>query len=190
MLIADIVIAVAIALSVVVGFMRGFVKEAISITSLLVAIWASLHFGRAAGTLSENWLSSTELQLWFGRLLVFIVILAIGGLLGWGVSKIIRLSALSGTDRILGLVFGFFRGVVLFAVLIIGGQFAGFDNDNWWLESRLIPYGNYVADWIRIMAPKGVELFRPDKLPDKLPVDMPNSASSGISQVLMPEAGN
>jgi membrane protein required for colicin V production len=166
--IADIVIAVAIAISVVVGFMRGFIKEAISVTSLLIAIWAALHFGHSVGGISESWLSSRELQIWFGRILVFVVILAIGGLLGWSLSKIIRMSALSGTDRIFGVLFGFCRGVVLFAVLIIGGQFAGFDNDNWWLRSRLIPYGSYVADWIRVMAPKGVDFLQSDELPDEL----------------------
>ncbi len=166
--IADIVIAVAVAISVVVGFMRGFIKEAISITSLLIAIWAALHFGHNVGGISEGWLSSEELQIWFGRFLIFIVILAIGGLLGWGISKIIRLSALSGADRAFGVIFGFCRGVVLLAVFIIGGEFGGFDNDNWWRKSRLIPYGDHVADWIRVMAPKGVEILKSDELPDDL----------------------
>jgi membrane protein required for colicin V production len=178
--IADIVIAVAIAISIVVGFIRGFVKEAISIASLLIAIWAALHFGHAIGGISEDWISSAELQVWFGRILIFVVILAIGGLLGWSLSKIIRMSALSGTDRIFGVFFGLCRGVVLIAVFIIGGQFAGFDNDNWWLRSRLIPYGSYVADWIRVMAPKGVEFLQSDELPDEV---------ARIS-VLKPEAGN
>ena len=168
MMIADIVIAVAIAISIVVGFARGFIKEAVSITSLLLAIWAALHFGHNVGGISEAWLSSEELQIWFGRGIVFIVILAIGGLLGWSLSKIIRMSALSGTDRVFGTFFGFCRGVVLVAVFVIGGQFAGFDNDRWWMKSRLIPYGDTVADWIRVMAPKGVELMQSDELPDDL----------------------
>ncbi len=166
--IADIVIAVAIVISIIVGFMRGFIKEAISITTLLLAIWTALHFGYAAGGISESWLSSEELQVWFGRVLIFVVILAIGGLLGWSLSKIIRMSALSGTDRIFGMLFGFCRGVVLLAVFIIGGQFAGFDNDNWWLKSRLIPYGSHVADWIRVMAPKGMDILKSNELPDDL----------------------
>ncbi len=168
MMIADIVIAVAIAISIVVGFARGFIKEAVSITSLLLAIWAALHFGHNVGGISEAWLSSEELQIWFGRAMVFIVILAIGGLLGWSLSKIIRMSALRGTDRVFGTFFGFCRGVVLVAVFVIGGQFAGFDNDRWWMKSRLIPYGDTVADWIRVMAPKGVELMQSDELPDDL----------------------
>ena len=166
--IADLVIAVAIAISIAVGVMRGFIKEAISITSLLVAIWVALHFGYALGGIFDGWLSSEALQIWFGRILVFIVVLVIGGLLGWSLAKIIRMSALSGTDRIFGLVFGFCRGVMLVAVFIIGGQFAGFDKDNWWKKSRLIPYGSHVADWIRVMVPVGVDIMKSDELPDDL----------------------
>ena len=99
--IIDIIIAVAIVVSVIVGFVRGFVKEAISIASLLFAIWAALYFGPAVGDVSESWLSSEELQRWFGRILVFAVLLSIGGLIGWGVSKLVRLSVLSGLDRML-----------------------------------------------------------------------------------------
>lgn len=172
--IADIVIAVAIVISIVVGIFRGFVKEALSIVTLLVAIWAAMNFGADAGHLSESWLGSDGLQLWFGRILVFVVVLAIGGLLGWGISKIVRLSILSGTDRALGGVFGFCRGAVLVAVFVIGGQLAGFDKDYWWQTSRLIPYGTYVADWIRVMAPKGVEMLRPDALPSGRPSERPS----------------
>ena len=78
----DILIAAAIAVSVVVGIFRGFVKEAISILSLLVAIWAALFFGPEVGGISDGWFSSQEVQTWFGRILVFFVILSAGGLLG------------------------------------------------------------------------------------------------------------
>lgn len=163
--IADIVIAIAVAISVVVGCVRGFVKEAISIAALLIAIWAALQFGPGVGTLADGWLASRDLQKWFGWLLVFVVILTVGGLLGWGISKLVRLSVLSGTDRVLGMLFGFCRGAVLVGVAVMGGQFTGFDNDNWWQRSRLVPYGEFVADWIRAMAPKGMELLQP---PDDL----------------------
>lgn len=137
--IIDIIIAVAIVISVIVGFVRGFVKETISIAALLFAIWAALYFGPAVGDVSNSWLSSEELQRWFGRILIFAVVLSLGGLLGWGISKLVRLSVLSGLDRMLGSLFGAARGVLLIAVAVLGGQFAGFDNDDWWLDSRSIP---------------------------------------------------
>ena len=171
--IIDILIVVAVAISIVVGFIRGFFKEAISIAALLFAIWAALYFGPAVGDISRSWLSSEELQTWFGRILVFAVILSIGGLLGWGVSKIIRVSALSGIDRMLGSLFGAARGVLLLAVFILGGQFAGFDNDDWWLGSRLIPHFEVVADWIKQMAPMGYDLLIPDEESETIPIDVP-----------------
>ena len=157
---ADVVIAVAILISVAVGIFRGFVKEAISIVTLLVAIWAAMSFGEYAGRWSESWIESEGLQLWVGRILIFIVILVVGGLFGWLFSRLVRLSALNGTDRSLGALFGFGRGVLLLGVFIIGGQLANFDRDDWWQNSRVIPYGAKVAEWIRVMAPKGVELMQ------------------------------
>jgi membrane protein required for colicin V production len=173
--VADIVIAVAIVVSVVIGFVRGFVKEAISIAALLIAIWAAMHFGRQAGSLSESWLSSSELQVWFGRLLVFTVILVLGGLIGWGVTKLVRLSILSGTDRVFGMAFGFCRGVVLLAVFIIGGEYANFNNDPWWQKSTLIPYGEVVADWIRVMAPRGADMLLPGGAIDEAVTELRDS---------------
>lgn len=171
--IIDIFIAVAIAISIAVGFIRGFVKEAISIGALLLAIYASLYFGPVIGGVSHSWLSTEELQMWFGRVLVFAVVLSIGGLLGWGISKLVRLSVLSGVDRLAGSLFGALRGILLVAVAIIGGQFAGFDNDAWWVQSRLIPHLEIVASWIKEMAPQGLELITPDEAAKSLPLDVP-----------------
>ncbi len=161
--IIDIVIIVAVTISVIVGIVRGFVKEAISIAALLVAIWAALYFGPSVGQVSESWIASKDLQMWFGRILVFAVILSIGGLLGWGISKLVRLSILSGMDRLAGAIFGAGRGILLVALLVLAGEFAGFSNDEWWQRSLLIPYLEEVADWIEVMAPQGYEILVPEE---------------------------
>ena len=157
--IIDILIAVAVVISVVVGIIRGFVKEAISLAALLVAIWAALYFGPSVGEISDSWISSQELKAWFGRVLVFAVVLSIGGLLGWGISKLVRLSVLSGMDRLAGSAFGAARGILLAALFVLGGEFAGFDNDSWWQKSILMPHLGVVADWIEVMAPQGYEIL-------------------------------
>ena len=173
MAVIDIIIGAAILLSVAVGAFRGLVKEALSLASLLFAIWAALYFGPSIGNVADSWLSSEELQTWFGRILVFAVILAVGGLLSWGLSKLVRWSVLSGVDRFLGAIFGVCRGVLLIAVFIIGGQFAGFDNDDWWLGSRAIPHFEVVAEWIKVMAPKGLEVLTPDEAAESVPLPVP-----------------
>ena len=173
MAIIDIIIGVAIIISVIVGFVRGFVKEAISIAALLFAIWASLYLGPSVGTVSDSWLAGPEMQTWFGRILVFAVVLSLGGLLGWGLSKLVRLSVLSGLDRFGGSVFGLLRGMLLVSVAVLGGEFAGFDNDSWWRSSALIPHFEVVADWIKEMAPAGYDLIVPDEPAEDIPISLP-----------------
>lgn len=170
--IVDIAIAVVVIVSIGIGFARGLVKEAMSIASLLVAVWTAFHFGAEAGTLGKNWLSSPELQLWFGRVLLFIVVLMLGGLLSWAVAKLVRLSVLSGTDRVLGMIFGLGRGAVLVALVVIAGQYAEFNDRRWWQDSVLMPYAEFVADWLRVMAPRGLEMIQPglEAIP---PIDVP-----------------
>jgi membrane protein required for colicin V production len=158
--IIDIIIAVAITISIIVGVMRGFVKEAMSLAALLIAIWAALFFGAAVGGVAESWLGSEELQAWFGRILVFAIVLSLGGLLSWSLSKIISLSVLKGVDRLAGSAFGAVRGVLLVAICVLAGGFIGFSNDGWW-------------EWIKKAAPEGVDLLTPDSEAESLPIDLP-----------------
>jgi membrane protein required for colicin V production len=170
--IIDILIAVILAISVIIGIVRGFVKEAISITALLLAIWAALTFGPSVGEISESWISSKELQTWFGRIVVFTLILALGGLLGWGISKLVRLSVLSGIDRLVGAFFGAARGVLFVAIFILASEYAGFSNDSWWNKSKLIPHFQVIAEWIMVMAPQGYEMLVPDGPTKSLPIEL------------------
>ena len=170
--IIDILIAVVLTISVVIGVVRGFVKEAISITALLLAIWAALTFGPGVGEISDSWISSKELQTWFGRILVFTLILALGGLLGWGISKLVRLSVLSGIDRLVGGFFGAARGVLFVALLILAGEYAGFSNDGWWQKSKLIPHFEVIAEWIMVMAPQGYDMLVPDGPTKSIPIEL------------------
>jgi membrane protein required for colicin V production len=167
MTMVDFVIIVAVLASVVVGVIRGIVREAIAMAALLLAIWAALHLGPYAGGWLGGSMGSTEIELWAGRGLVFIIILALGGLAGWGISKIVRLAGLTGTDRYLGGLFGLLRAVVLAGLFALLGRYAAFDVENWWLESRLIPYAETVADWIEVMAPKGMDMLQPDEMIDE-----------------------
>ena len=172
----DIIIVIAIIISVIIGLLRGFVKEAIAIAALLFAIWAALYLGPALGKAMAGWLDSEEMQVWFGRIFLFAVIVSLGALVSWGLSKLVRVSLLAGMDRFLGSVFGLARAVLLVGLAVLAGQYAGFDNDDWWLDSMLIPRFEVVASWINVMAPQGYDLLTPDEPAKVLPVRMPDAS--------------
>jgi membrane protein required for colicin V production len=73
----------------------------------------------------------------------------------------------------MGSLFGAVRGILLVALGVFGGQLAGFDDEDWWANSRLIPYAETVADWIEEMAPQGIDLITPDEAAKSLSTDIP-----------------
>ena len=61
----------------------------------------------------------------------------------------------------IGMIFGAARGVLMIAALVLLAGLTPFPGDPWWQESRLIPYFEELAVWLRDMLPEDVaEKFR------------------------------
>ena len=164
MSVIDTVILAAVAVSVVIGFIRGFVKEAIAMVSLLVAAWAAFRYGSAVGATLADRLNVPFIMEWSGHAAVFIALIAIGALLSRGLSRLVHLSFLSGLDRLLGAAFGFARSALLLAaVTMIIAAATDLERSDWWRESRFIPYLQDVAEWVQSMLPEGYDW--PDSMP-------------------------
>jgi membrane protein required for colicin V production len=54
-------------------------------------------------------------------------------------------------DRVLGLLFGVLRGIVIVGLMVIGGELLHMNHEEWWTRSKLVPYGETVGDWLRSM---------------------------------------
>jgi membrane protein required for colicin V production len=78
---------------------------------------------------------------------------------------------LSGTDRLLGMVFGFVRGVLLVTLGVFLLGFTPFTRDPWYRDSMLLPQFNGVAAWLGERVPDSVRdhLNHPPALLDHLP---------------------
>ena len=144
----DALFLIIISLSILVGILRGLIKEVISISSLIVSIWASINFGASVGSYFEFWINEPKFQLWVGMIATFVSIIIIGMILARILSKIFRLSLSTKIDRILGASFGFFRGCLLTSIFVLGGQLTNAPESDWWNRSNLIPYSKLLADKI------------------------------------------
>ncbi len=145
--------------STLISLFRGFFKEAMSLGTWVVAIWVAWKFGPLVADLLESFITPTAVRFWAARALVVIGVLIGGGLLGRFFHFVLETTGLTSTDRAIGMVFGFGRGVVLVGLMLVIMEFADFDETDWWPQSVLIPYFDPVTDMIRHASEDGLEFL-------------------------------
>ncbi len=157
---ADYVVIAIIGVSVLVGVLRGFVKEVFSLLVWAAAFFVAFHYSGALALRLEDHidLPSARTSLAFTGL--FLAVLIIGGLLTYLVGRLVESTGLSGTDRLLGGVFGGVRGLILVLVLILVAGLTPVPQDPWWQHSRSIQSLMPLAEWSA--------QFLPDEILDHL----------------------
>jgi len=152
----DLVILGIIAVSAVISLIRGFVREAFSLAVWVLAFWVSWTFFREAAVHLEPWIDTPSVRLGVAFAGLMIGALLIGGLINYLVIRLVQTTGLSGSDRFLGMIFGAARGVLLVAVLVLLAGLTPLPSDPWWKESKLIPYFEELALWLKEMMPEEV----------------------------------
>ncbi len=111
--------AIIIVLSVILAIRKGFIRELISLATLVAAIVISaLEFHRAAGWF-EDLTKSHEVALAAGFLAIFVAVLVVGAIVSFVARVVLRAAGVEWFDRFLGGVFGLIRGVVIDAILLM-----------------------------------------------------------------------
>lgn len=80
--------------------------------------------------------------------ILFVATLIAGAIINFAIGKMVQATGLSGTDRVLGAVFGALRGVLIVsAILFFMDTFTAAANAEWWGNSLLIPEFAIIIEW-------------------------------------------
>jgi membrane protein required for colicin V production len=148
---ADVFILLILLGSTLIGALRGFIREAVSVAFWILAIWAAWQFGPLVEPHLGGLLADPTIAPWVGRLVILILVLLLGWVVGMLLSYFTRSLGLGPLDRIIGLFFGIVRGLVLMGLVVIGAELLHMNQEDWWARSKLVPYGETVGDWLRAM---------------------------------------
>lgn len=152
----DYAIGGLILVSAVMGLLRGFIKEAFALTIWVAAIGVGMHYSRDFAVLLQNTISHPSARVAAAFGILFFMTLILGALIGFILNQLIEKTGLTGSDRILGMLFGVLRGSVLVSVLVMLGGITPLPEDPWWKQSLLIPPFQSLAVWLRDHIPSAL----------------------------------
>ncbi|WP_017445965.1 CvpA family protein [Gayadomonas joobiniege] len=143
----DYIILSVIGISTLVSLIRGFVREALSLV-----VWFSAFFIASQFYLDlATYLTEIEDEVLRNAAAIAILLIAsliLGALVSYLIAQLVQKTGLSGTDRVLGVVFGALRGVLLVAALLFfADAFTPVADSQWWQDSVLIPEFKIIVEW-------------------------------------------
>jgi membrane protein required for colicin V production len=157
----DIIVIAVIGLSAIIAFLRGFVREVLTIGSWLGAGLVTLYAFPVLQPKFEQWISSKLAADIVGGIGLFLISLVIFSILSHFIAQVVRGSALTAVDRSLGLLFGLVRGAILvsLAYMLVFAM-----DPNLLRGARTTPMMARGAEILRNLAPR--------ELADDLPADL------------------
>lgn len=178
----DGIVLAVLALSALIAFSRGLVREVLGVGAWIGALVAALYLlpvlsPLAAGVIQPTWLA--ELIAAAGGFLLALIVLKL--LIAWFAARV-RASVLGGLDRALGMVFGLARGAFLAVLAYILAGLVLPSVERWpepVRDARSLPVVAGAAGWLVAQLPPE---YRP-RLPD-----LPQGRLPAMDDLLRPPA--
>lgn len=145
-----------ITISALLSLLRGFVREAISLASWVIALWVAVLFFQDLSSLMKGWIDTPSIRDVAAFAILFVAVVLLGGLVNYLAGQLVSKTGLTATDRVLGMIFGVLRGVVIVAVLVLLAGVTALPEDPWWNESLLLGHFEDMAIWLRSFLPADI----------------------------------
>ncbi|MCL2346201.1 MAG: CvpA family protein [Desulfobulbus sp.] len=139
MTIFDYVTLAVIGLSLVFGLWRGVIGEMIALVAWIAGIFAAIEFGQEAGQALLPGVGDPAVRALGGCVVVFLGVLLAMSLVRLAVRSMVKALGLTVSDRLLGMVFGLARGILVMMFLVGLGGMTAAPKQDWWRRAALAP---------------------------------------------------
>jgi len=144
----DWIIVAVLVVSCALGLWRGLMREVFSVAGWVAAVALSLRYAVPLGLALPGDIAWAALRTTLAVAIIVVVCLFTAAALGWLVHRFITAAKLSGTDRMLGAVFGLLRGIlILFAAVYFTSRTALAEQPAW-RHALLVPAFEAGVRWL------------------------------------------
>jgi len=137
--ILDIILIIILALSILFGILKGFIRELFSLAFFIIAVVLSFLFYYEVGDMYMSGLKNRDVSNFAGFITIFVLVLIVGAVVTYFVKKIFTIGPLKAIDMILGGLFGLLRGILITSIIVFA-LIVFPVNDNLIVKSQLSPY--------------------------------------------------
>lgn len=162
---ADYTIIGIVCLSTLIGLARGFVREILSLATWIVAFLLAFEFCDNLAQFFTSYISNSSFRVAVAFAVLFGATLLLGSLFNYLLTHLVTKSSMKGPDRILGMVFGFARGILVIAVVLLLFSLNN-EKDDWQNKSYFVPRFQVLVDWLHGFLPQKIKEEIPEKNPD------------------------
>lgn len=140
MTVFDYIVIGVVAASLLLGAWRGVVGEIISLAAWVLAFFVAQKFGPEIGeALYHGAINEAGWRLIAGYVTAFVGVLLVMSLLRLALQGLLKAMGLGLTDRLLGILFGVLRGVVIVFILVAVGGMTSAPKQGWWVGAHFAP---------------------------------------------------
>jgi len=140
MSVIDWAILVALGLSILIGLLRGFVREVISILGWIAGLFLAIRFSAPLAQQIPLEIEWPIVKTLVAGALIVVACVFVAALLGWVMQQIMSAVKLTAADRLLGAMFGLARGLLVLGVLVFFAHDTTFARQAFWRDSALLPH--------------------------------------------------
>ena len=161
-LIVDLAIIAIIAISALLAYARGFVREFLTVAAVAGAGVATYYlFTRTnLADTARGWIANELIADGATIVVLFVVVLVVALVVTHPIAERVRGSNLGFLDRWLGFIWGAVRGALIVVVLYVPIEAllfpVGAERPAWITEARLMPYVEMTSDWLIGLVPQGL----------------------------------
>lgn len=141
----DLAIGALVLISALIGLVRGFVRETLSLASWILAFGVAWLYAEPASGFFRQYIDSPSLRTIAGFTAIFLATLLLATVLSHFLHQLGTKVGLAGPNRSLGFLFGMIRGGIIVAVLVLLAGTTPLPQESWWKQSVLVGYFQSLA---------------------------------------------
>lgn len=157
----DFVVMAILAVSGLLGLLRGLLKEVLSLMAYVLAFVAAIWWGPTVYGWLEAYIDTAMLRMGVAYAAVFLVVLLGVGLVNMTLAALIRTTGLTPADHGLGAIFGLARGLLIVLVLVALGGYTPLPQESWWQDAMFSHSATEAVRHIKLWLPPSLATWLP-----------------------------